>query len=165
MPPSTPSSQARIYSCMENGGYSHYTSLQFSLPHTVPFSSMEFHPPTADSSPLNSSTWVLPMGCSPSWIALASVSSFRHSLLLCGIHGGVTLLQHRHPPAPMWSSPWAGGGSLLPCVPPWATGAQLPHYAPRAAGEPQIQCLLTDLGVCRVVYLTYSNSSFLAVVV
>jgi len=62
------------------------------------------------------------------------------------------------------SLPWAAGGDLLHCGPPWASGAQpaSPWSSPRAAGESLLWCLehlllpscFTDLGVCR----TYSHT-------
>jgi len=79
-----------------------------------------------------------------------------------------------HPPTPRWGPPRAAGGDLLRCGPPWAAGGQPapPWSAPRAAGKSLLRCLrhllpsfCTDLGVCRVISLTYSHSSLLAAVV
>jgi len=36
---------------------------------------------------------------------------------------GVTV-SFRHPPAPVWGLPWATGGYLLHCGPPWTAGEQ-----------------------------------------
>jgi len=48
-----------------------------------------------------------------------------------------------HPPALVWSPPWAAGGYLLPYGPPWAAGAQpdSPWSLPQAAGEPLLRRL------------------------
>ena len=74
-----------------------------------------------------------------------------------------------HPPALVWGPPWAAGGYLLHRGPPWAAGGQpaSPWSSPGAAGESLCSgawstsspSFFTDLGVCRVVFLTYSNSS------
>uniref|UniRef100_A0A8C0B7T3 Sphingomyelin phosphodiesterase acid like 3B n=1 Tax=Buteo japonicus TaxID=224669 RepID=A0A8C0B7T3_9AVES len=43
----------------------------------------------------------------------------------------------KHPPALAWGLPWAAGGDLLHCEPPWAAGGQhaSPWSSPWAAGE------------------------------
>jgi len=74
-----------------------------------------------------------------------------------------------HPPAPVWSSPWAAGGDLLYRGPPWAAGGQPgpPWSSSQAAGENSLlwhlehllHLLFTNLGVCRVVSLSHSHSS------
>ncbi|KAK4806369.1 hypothetical protein QYF61_016228 [Mycteria americana] len=63
------------------------------------------------------------------------------------------------------------GGYVRYLGPPWAVGGHSasPWSSPQAAGESLLRCLehpsfFTDLGVCRVVSLTYSRSSLLAAV-
>lgn len=66
-----------------------------------------------------------------------------------------------HPPAPVWGFPWAAGGSLLSVNLQGCTG-QL--ASPQAAGlhhrlQENLCSFFTIFGVCRIVSLTYADSS------
>jgi len=98
---------------------------------------------------------VLPGAC------CSTASPWGHSLLQASTYSGVR------------SIPWAAGGYLLHCGPPWAAGEQptSPWSSSRAAGESLLQYLqylsspsfFTDLGACRVVALIFSLLSPAAV--
>ena len=72
------------------------------------------------------------------------------------------------PPAPAWGTSWAAGEDLLHLGPPWAAEGSLPHHGllhrlqgnlcsgARSTSSPSF---FTDLGVCRVVSLTYAHFS------
>jgi len=108
------------------------------------------------SSSQTASAWA---GCSPSGTDSSSVGPLPANLLQRGllspwIHRSCqepapAQALHRvtasfgHPPDPVWGAPWAAGGDLLHCGPPWAAGAQpaSPWSSPRAAGESMLQCL------------------------
>jgi len=68
---------------------------------------------------------------------------------LWAIHG--VTASFGHPPAPVWSPPWAAGGDLLHCGPPWAAEDSLPHCG-----------LLHELqgNLCSSTWSTFSPSFF-----
>jgi len=86
-----------------------------------------------------------------------------------GFLWGLSVLQV-HPPASVCGPPQAAGGCLLHPGTPWAAGGQ--PASPRSSRKLQENLcsstsvtsspsLFADLGVCRVISLTYSHSSLL----
>jgi len=143
-------------------------------------------PVTGDSSPQTAPAWVVPTGCSPSGTGCSSVGphgvkspASKPALAWAPLSMGPQVQPgacsstgsprgHSFPQASTCSGvgslPRAAGGYLLHHGPPWLQAS--PWSAARAAGDPLLQCLehlfppfCTDLGVCRVVSLTYSHSS------